>query len=187
MSGVIASVEDAMINEAKTRLAGKIRTADSLPGSWSLDTLKRILEKAPAVFVNFVGGQSGGNQEQTTIDARFVAYFVSGQASGHAARRRGSAQEIGAYEMMETLVPFLHGCTIPDRGSLMLQQIGQEINEATFDLGATVYSAAFSLPRLEWPLEGPDLDAFETVHVDYDLDPDSDAEPVYDDTIELAQ
>jgi len=187
MSGAIAAVEDAIIDEANTRLAGKIRTADSLPGAWSIDTLKRILQQAPAVFVSFVGARSADTDDDVHMDARFVVYVVAGQASGSAARQRGSAQEIGAYEMLETLVPWLHRCTIVGRGSLALQQIGQEINEATFDLGATVYSATFTMPNLHWPLDGPDLDAFEIAHIDYDLDLDSDAEPVQEDTINLDQ
>jgi len=185
MSGVTASVEDQMIAQAKERLQGKIRVADSLPGSWSLDTLKRILQQAPAVYVHFAGAQAGNDDHDTHINARFVVYFISGQASGSAERRRGSAQQIGAYDMMETLVPALHGCTLAGYGSLALQQIGQEINEATFDLGATVYSATFAMANLHWPLDGPALDAFETFHIDYDLDTSSDDEPVYDDTVTL--
>ena len=189
MADPLGTVEDAIIQAVKNALQGKIRLVDSLPGAWSIDTLKRILQTAPSVYVHFAGGQQGGDDDEVYLQARFVVYFVSNQASGSKARRRGSAQQIGAYEMMQTAVPSLHGMTVNQVGSLALGQVGVEINEATFDLGATVYSATLNVNKLHWPIpvDSSALADFETYHQDYDLDPDSDDEPVHDDTVSLPQ
>lgn len=182
--GLIATVEDAMIEIARETLEDRVRVVGSLPGAWTYDLLLKLLQSAPAIYVSFLGGQARPGALDAALDARFNAYTISKNAAGEKARRRGDATEIGAYEMLELIVPKLHKHTVPDIGTLKFQSIDNLFTEATFELGGAVYCATFSL-ALTLPL-GLALDAFVTFHQDIDMEP-ADGEIDGADTVNLPQ
>ncbi len=189
--GVIATIEDSIIQSVKDELMQsgneKINVVDSLPGSWSYDLLKRVLQKAPAVYVAFLGGKSAHTSSDVVIDGRFDVYVVTKQADEET-RRRGNARVIGAYDIIETIVPVINSKTIADVGTLNFVNINNLFGEAMLDLGGTVYAATFSIPKLVLPYEADlsALDDFITYHADHSMAPGPD-EPAAEDDVTLEQ
>lgn len=191
--GLIATVEDDVIARAKAVLGNKVRTVESLPGDFDDDTMKRLLRATPGVFVLWAGGgarQVGGTS--AAIAALVVVYTVTAHASGEAARRRGDSQQVGAYELVQTLVPALHGHKVPEVGSLNLTRIENLYNGSFDRQGVTIYGLTFELPMsLPATVDEDTLADFETFNAKWDVPPHTtDAEhrqwlqnpPVYDDT-----
>ena len=146
MSSVIAKVEDAILAVVQSALPGLLRDTGSLPGTWSIDLLKLLLQRAPAVYVAF----NGGDLESTTLtllNARFDVYAVVKEPTDFT-RRRGTVTTIGAYEIIEAVTPPLNGLTIPNCGSLRGKAITNLFTNVLTELGGTVYAVQFSLPRL---------------------------------------
>lgn len=189
----IAAAEQNIIDRVKAVLVNRVRTVESLPGDWDEDTMKRVLRLTPGVFVVWAGGGAkvvGG--VAASIQGLFAVYVVTAHASGEAARRRGDSQQAGAYELIETLVPALHGHKVPDMGSLSLVRVENLYNGAMDKQGVAIYGITFELPMTMPATVDEDLLApFETFNAKWDVPPHvSDAEhrqwlqnpPNYDDT-----
>jgi phage gp37-like protein len=174
----IKNVEDQLIAKCTAALTVggqlKVRTVDSLPGDWDADTMKRLLRLAPAVLIAFSGGpvREVGANDAVTIDAQWSVIAVTAHASGEAARRRGDSQQIGAYEILESMIPKLHGETIPDEGSLSLVSIENLYSGEIDKQGLAVYAMRFALPMtLPFALDESTIDPFETFDAKYDIPP----------------
>lgn len=171
----IRNVEDKIIERIKAVLMApgneKLRHVESLPGDWDADMLKRILLMAPGVFLAFMGGPvTAGHTAQ--LKAQWAVIAVTGHASGEAARRRGDSQQIGAYEILEALVPKLHGFKIDDEGTLQIAEISNLYNGELDKRGVTVYAARFEiLMGLPADLDLATLNSFATFSAKYDLAP----------------
>lgn len=172
----IKTVEDAIIAEIKTALTvgaqSLVRQVESLPGDWDADMLKQLLRLVPGVFIAFTGGvRSASSGESAMIDARFSVIAATGHASGEAARRRGDSQQIGAYELIERLVPRLHGFTIPDEGSLRVIDVQNLYTGAIDKQGLAIYAATLELPNMALPsvLDEATLTPFEKFEVQWDI------------------
>lgn len=144
----IATVENAIIDCAKSALGVAVREVKTLPGGWTLDMLKRALQMAPGVYVAFVGGPAASNGGY--IDAGFAVYAVA-KGAAEEDRRRGNPREIGAYEIIERLAPALDRLAVPNVGELVVREVQNAFTEAMFDLGGTVYALALTLPNMPWP------------------------------------
>ena len=146
----IATVEDAIIAEAKAALTFggglKVRAVVAAPGDWDAEMLKRkLLAMVPCVLVVFAGGPNdalGGNT--AGIDAHWRVIVATGHASGDAARRRGDSQEIGAYEIIERLIPRLDGFTVPDEGTLDLVELENLYSGEIDKQGLAIYGLTFT-------------------------------------------
>ena len=188
----LSAVEDRLLEEMGAALrtsSGQslVREVAPLPGPWSLETLRRVLQAAPAVYVLWLGARAQSGSA-LAVDARWGVYVIASHASGADRRRRGDARQIGAYEMIERIAPRLHGCDVPEHGTVRLERLESLVNDATFQLGASVYQATVAIP-FEVPL-GTDLaalDDFETLYVTYDLDTSQDAEPEAEDDVTMPQ
>lgn len=175
--GVIATVEDALLAEVEAALGNTIRQRDSLPGGWTGDTLQRALQFAPGVFVGFNGmtpGQGEGYQ-----NGRFSVYAVTKGVSD-ADRRRGTARVIGAYDILEALLPRLDGLAVADVGTARVRGVDNLFRDAMFDLGGAVYAVQLELPNMPFDYRADEagLDDFATFDAVYDLDqPTGSGEP----------
>ena len=172
--GAITAVEDYLIARVKADALGqKLRAVESLPGVWDAATLSQVLKSMPGVFISFLGGSGGPSGNHTAaLESRWTVYAVTGHASGQAARRRGDGREIGAYEILERLVPLLHGHTIPDYGTLKLTDISNLFTDGADFRGVALYGATFTLPLAFPPvLDASALDDFTTFGAAYDLAP----------------
>jgi phage gp37-like protein len=145
--GVIGTVEDYLIARVQAALGAKLRAVDSLPGVWTDETIAQLLRTRPGAYVSFLGGGASARQGNTAaVEARWAVYGVTGHASGQAARRRGHPTEIGAYEILETVIPLLHNHVVPDVGTLVLREVNNLFTERADLEGLAIYAAIFSLP-----------------------------------------
>lgn len=154
----ILAVEDALIDECKAALGIRVRGVESLPGDWDDEMLQRLLRAVPGVFVVFSGGarNSGPGQVEASIESRWTVITATGHASGEAARRRGDALQVGAYELITLLAARLHGLVVPNVGTLSMLDVANLYTGSIDRKGLAVYAMTFSLP-LTFELQ-PDVD-----------------------------
>ncbi len=166
---VIATVEDAIIASVSARLGNKVRGVESLAGPWTVDALKQALQFAPCVRVGFLGGDTTPDAD-VSIRARFGVYLIVGHALA-AQRRRGAAQVIGLYDMLEAVAPALHEMSVPGVGSLVVRGTATAFAEYTLQMGGAVYALNCEMPAMVMPDADPipALDAFVTFHADSDI------------------
>jgi phage gp37-like protein len=143
--GIISAIEDQILAEAKAALGNTVRQVKTLPGGWTLATLKRALQFAPGVYVAFNGMAPGSTDGY--FDGRFSVYTVSKGAS-EKDRRRGNPRVIGAYDMVEILLPVLSVLTVPDIGSAKVSGVDNLFRDAMFELGGTVYGINLTMPNM---------------------------------------
>jgi phage gp37-like protein len=169
----ISAVETHLIERLKAGVAGTRLRVDSLPGDWDDDMLRRLYTAAPCVMVAFAGGPVPRRGSTTaTIDSSWLVYVVTSHPSGELARRRGNAQDLGAYEIIARLVvPLLHGHTVPGVGTLELTGIQDLFTGQVEKQGLAVYGCSFALP-LTFQL-GTDeaLADFATFFAQFDIPP----------------
>lgn len=184
--GVISTIEDALLAQANDALGNTLRQTGSLPGGWNRDTLQRAVQYAPGVYAVFAGMRPG--KVDGYHAGRFAVYAVA-KAVDESARRRGSAVTIGAYDMLERLLPRLDGLTIADVGTARVRGVENLFRDAMFDLGAAVYAINLELANLplEWTLDEPSLDAFVIFDARFDINSAEADEPVAEDKVSLPQ
>jgi len=169
----IATVEDAIVNRIKAVLGISVRTVEALPGDWDDDMLKRLLRLVPGVFVAFAGGapKSVGSTSPD-IDSQWIVYVVTGHASGEAPRRRGDALQIGAYELIQILVPALHLQKVSGGGTLMFAGVDNLYTGTIDKQGIAVYAIRYQVQVcMSMELDLSTLDDFETFDAQYDVAP----------------
>lgn len=175
----ILAIEDALIDTIKASLGTKVRGVESLPGDWDDEMLKRMLGFVPGVFVAFTGGPRTGSAgaAEATIDGKWLVYICTGHASGQASRRRGDAQQVGAYELIEQLAPLLDSLKVPNVGSFSLLDVSNLYTGSIDRQGIAIYAMTLSIPMTFSVAPDGALASFETFHAQYDVPPHvSDAE-----------
>lgn len=186
----LATLESTLITAAQTALGNAVRKVAPLPGAWSIDLLRQVLQTAPAVYVAFLGGGAAARPaDAAVINARLGVYVCVNHAL-EAQRRLGTQQVIGAYEMIERLVPVLHNLVVPDIGTLRLVSIDNLFGEVVQELGGSVYGIILELPNLafEYTADLASLDEFVTFHAEIDSTPaDPDDNPIATDHVTLPQ
>ena len=179
---MIAAIEDAILAAAQNTLGNSVRKIESLPGGWSMDSLTRALQMAPGVYVAFLGAAS--ERAEGYFSGRFTVYLVS-KGAIEQDRRRGNSRVIGAYDMLERLLPVFDGLDVSEAGTLRVSGVENLFRDALFDLGGTVYGITLVLPNMpiDYQADTSTLDDFVTFDAKYDLDPSQAGEPVAEDTV----
>ena len=116
---------------------------------------------------------NGGKLESANVamlNARFDVYVVVKEPT-EIARREGSPNSIGAYEIIEAITPAIVNLNIPGAGYLRGELVTNLFSNVLTDLGGTVYGLQYLLPRL--PL-APTFDIsqlakFEILNIDSSL------------------
>ncbi|MGE4406045.1 phage protein Gp37 [Pseudomonas sp.] len=176
---MITAIEDDIIERVKGHFGAVLRTVDSVPGPLdSEETLKKMLRAAPAVFVLFAGGRNPHpGKELVEIRGRWVLYAVTAHAGGQADRRRGDGRQIGAYEIVERLVPLLSGFCPADESALDLADVANLYSGTIDNQGVTIYAVNFGV-RMDLA-DLPDvatLDDFLHLHTEFDHNADGAAD-----------
>ncbi|HEY1136574.1 MAG TPA: phage protein Gp37 [Xanthomonadaceae bacterium] len=170
----IGDAEDALLNRVRTRFGTALKHVEAIPSSWDAATIKRMYVGTPGVFLSW-GVQRGQRSTDSTAELIVLWEFdiVTSHEGKEAPRRRGDARAIGAYEIVERLIPLLHGWTVPNEGSLQIETAENKFSAENERNGLTVYGALFSMPMtMDDGEETPsDLDDFITFHADWDLAP----------------
>lgn len=170
---IIATVEDTIMTACAAALVDKrkrpyVRTVITIPGGWTVDTLKRMLQGAPGVYVAWLGGTVKKDYNEVYNVGRFDAVVVN-YSGKEMDRRLGTKSQIGAYDIVERITPALHGLKIDNVGTLTVERINNLFNESTFDLGATIYAVQCAVPMHFAAPVNHSLDDFNTFDVDYDI------------------
>lgn len=174
---MLVKVEDAMIERCK-RLVGKhVKAVEDLPGNWDEATLKAARRKVPGIYIAWSGGPAVPGR-LAGINSRYAVYVVTGQASGERARRRGNSRELGAYEILERIVPGLHGLTVNSVGTLQLERVDNLFSDRVDEQGLVIYGAVFTLAKMMFPaaLDAGDLADFATFHANHQVPDGPDTE-----------
>ena len=144
--GVIATIEAAILAQVQTSLGATVKVKESLAGSWTLDMLRNAIQKAPGVYVAFLNGR-GVPGRDGYVGGSWMVYAVT-KGPAEPLRRQGTPRVIGAYEIVERLVPVLSGLKVVGVGTLGVTNVDNLFKEATFELGGTVYGIALTLPNM---------------------------------------
>lgn len=184
----LVAVEQHLIDTVKGIFNNRLKTVESLPADFDADTFARILRLTPGVFIVFGGGQrSSEYDDQPVIDAKWGFIAATTHASGELARRRGDAREIGAYEIIETIVNHLHRHNVPGQGQLVFDDIQNLFTGEIERQGAALYGVEFTLPMsLGAGLQPGDLDDFITFDGTFDVAP-ADGQVDAEDLVTLPQ
>jgi len=172
MNGPIVTIENKLIDLIKTALGAQVKGVASLPGGWDADMLKRLILRAPAVYVAFLGGPVvGPGGSICGISSRWGVYAVTSDPSGQAVRRTGGRGVIGAYEILERAIPAINGQTLDGVGSFELSGSIDNLFSGTLaKQNLTIYEAQFTISLQFEAVPDPGaLDDFITFHVDFDL------------------
>ncbi|MCE8004225.1 DUF1834 family protein [Billgrantia ethanolica] len=142
---MIAEAEDAIVSACQGVLGQTVKTVEILPGPWDQDALTLAFRRMPGVWVYFDGGQPGKGVRGSRLDARFLVYAVTSHASGTRDRQRGNSRQIGAYEIVERVVPTLTGKPAADLGTLLFQGLRVLTPASAQRKGVAVYEMTFGL------------------------------------------
>ncbi len=181
----ITLTENEIIAVCDAALNGKVRGMESLPGRMSLSVLKKIAARAPAVYVAYLGGNKSGPAVRDTATHRavFAIYIVTDRTDG----RRGSGRKIGAYDIINTLVPALNDHSVPEVGTLESKAVENLFSVELDRSGVSIYAATFQIPMtFDYQLDETALDNFITYHAEHSMTPGDD-EPAAIDSVQLTQ
>lgn len=170
---MLVATEDFLLTQMRALLGTKVRLVDALPGDWDDDMLRRFAAATPAAFLSFAGGErnTAGGAAEARIDGRWMVFAATGHPT-EAARRRGTAVAVGAYELVEVLAGRMHGLKVPQVGTLSLLSVQNLFTGSVERQALTVYAMAFSLPTV-FDGSAPDalLAPFITFDAQYDIEP----------------
>ncbi len=180
----ITTIEDSIIAASNTALQKKVRDMESLPGRMSLQVLKKIAANAPAVYVAYLGGRKGKAITGVAMhQGVFAIYIITERIDS----RRGSARKMGAYDIINILVPVLNDHKVTDVGTLEFQRIENMFSVELDKQGVSIYAAVFEIPiTLEYQLDETTLSDFITYSATHSMAPGED-EPDAEDNVQLAQ
>lgn len=169
-----ADIEDALLARVRDRFGATLRQVDSIPADWDDEMVLRFLLNAPAVFLSWGITRSSGSTDMTAeVDVQWQFTVVTAHEGKEAARRRGDARAIGAYDIVERLIPLMHGFSAPDESALRFESADNLFSAASERRGMAVYGVLFSMPMAMQDGDPPpsDLEDFLRFHADYDQQP----------------
>ena len=140
---MLADAEDAIVAAVKEALGETVQTVETLPGPWDQDALTLAFRRMPGVWVYFDGGSPGKGRGR--LNGQFMAYAVTAHASGGRERQRGNSRQIGAYEIIERVVPSLDQHSAGDLGTLRFGGLRVLTPASAQRKGVAVYEMAFGL------------------------------------------
>lgn len=174
---MIADAEDAIVAAVKGVLGQAVQTVEILPGPWDQDALALAFRKTPGVWVYFDGGQPGKGGRGGRLDGRFMVYAVTSHASGGRERQRGNSRQIGAYEIVERVIPTLAGKSAGGLGTLLFQGLRVLTPASAQRKGVAVYEMAFHLEMgFPAPRDAAELGDFAIYHAQHQVGDGPDTE-----------
>lgn len=187
----LITAEDALLAEAKAALSdanGKVLVrVELLPGDIrEPDTLRQIAGAAPAVYLAPLGGPVAGNPDNMQVPFVWSWLFVTNHAAGQQQQLRGDARALGAYQLMQLVLPKINGMTIPGVGTVAVRRIENLFSARTKAKGISMWAAPCSV-KVPMPInfDLSALDAFLEATADHQIADGN--EPAAVDNVQLEQ
>ncbi|WP_158704663.1 phage protein Gp37 [Ectopseudomonas mendocina] len=147
---MLSAIEDAIAERCHKVAGAYVSTIQELPGAWDDSSLAEILSDLPGIYINWSGGAAAAGS-RALLDSQYGVYIVTGQNSNERVRRRGDASMVGAYQLLERVVPGLHGLSIEGIGTLQLERLENLYSAQAEQHGVAIYGAFFVLNKLLFP------------------------------------
>lgn len=162
---MLAEVENAMIERCRELVGDRLKAIEDLPGNWDDSTLTAARRNVPGIYIAWSGGSAIASS-RPMINGRYAVYVVTGHASGERARRRGNNRDIGAYEILERVIPGLHGMSVDGVGTLRLERVDNLYSDKADSSGIVIYGAVFMIDKMPFPAakDASDLADFAIYH-----------------------
>ena len=138
---MLEAVETALINAIQATFGQSIKQVKSHPGHWGAQTIKHMVTAAPSIFVGF----SMGTHIDTSPDqlkGQWHVYLVGRALNGK--------REAGIYQMLERLLPALHGLDLGQADAMKFIRVKNLFSFAEGKQGVSCYEMVFELP-MHWP------------------------------------
>lgn len=162
---MLANTETTLISTISNALSTKVPTITRHPGRWDAQTINTLLGNAPAIYVSF----SQGSYQELWNDQLMGRWHIFLFAK----HLNSTTNEIGIYQMIEQLLPVLHGLEFGQEDVLRLKQVRNLLSFKNLDLqlmtssipaGSSCYEMIFELP-MRWPENNSDnIDAWQRYH-----------------------
>jgi len=178
---MIISTTQQIIDLIKaSALKTKLRDIDELPGRLTDEILNRWMTTTPSVYVAFVGGREAGDSNDAAFNASWVVYVVTDP--------KNDARVLGPDDILNVMVPVLHGATITDVGTLRASRIDNLFSIKKDKKGARVHAVTLTIPNFtfEYTMDLNALSNFKTYHAEHSMAPGND-EPAAVDNVTLDQ
>jgi len=180
---MLTQVENNLITTIKEAFNNTLRAVESLPGALTLTMIKTMLTSSPAVYVSFLGGRNLG---QHSWETTWACYAVTRQGDQQK-RRQGEARVIGAYNIIDQLIPLIDNHLIAEVGTFSFQRAQNLFTVPLDKQGVTVYAATFTIMlEKSYQADTSAMNDFATFNADHSLVPGAD-EPAAVDNLTLEQ
>ncbi len=172
------TVEKGIKDTIIATLGRAVREVETHPGRWGKEVITQMLSNAPGVYVGFSTGSykdSGGDVLQSQWHVYVVARSLNGKT------------EAGVYQLIERLLPALHGLDLDQSDALRFQRVKNLFSFAEAKHGFSCYEMVFELP-MNWPdlIDASALDDWLRYTADH-YDPNDPTHIMATDTVEIPQ
>lgn len=141
---MIGEIQDAMIAHIQTLLAPKVLYVESHPGNWTPDTIRVVINAAPAVYVAWLGAKPGNINGAINNE---WGIFISAKTLNAKVE-----EPIGAYQMAERIMASFAGMQVPGIGTMNFDRAKNLWNDAKAGNGVIIYALYFLSPMRLAPL-----------------------------------
>ncbi|SIS87899.1 phage protein Gp37 [Neptunomonas antarctica] len=134
-------VEQGIKDAVAGALGRAVHKIETHPGRWGAEVVKHMLISAPSVYIGFSAGklqEKDGDQLLGLWHVYVVARTLNGKT------------EVGVYQLIERLLPVLHGLDLDQPDVLRFLRVKNLFSFAEAKQGISCYEMTFELP-MRWP------------------------------------
>lgn len=133
---IIAETSEALIAKIKGICGDYLREVETHPGQWDDSSIRRIVRNPPAVYVAWLGQMPNANAR--LVSARWGIFVVADVLNGQ------RKDDVGIYQIVETLTAGIHKQQISPSGMFELQTVQNLWSDTQSGMGVAVYGMYFN-------------------------------------------
>lgn len=165
---VIAETSRALIAQINTLCGDYLKEVAEHPGQWDDSSVRRLVRNPPAVYIAWIGQQPLPNPN--AVLARWGVFVVADVLNGQ------RNDNVGIYQVVETLTQGLHKTQIAPSGLFELQSVQNLWSDTQSGMGVAVYGMYFNAVQPLMPaFDESALDDFRTYHHQFNQSKSADA------------
>jgi phage gp37-like protein len=181
---MITALEDALLARLRAAFGATLQAIDHRPAALDEPQLHKLITKAPAAYVGFLGF-AATELTDASVDCQFGVYLVARHVTDEPSRRRGDGRTlIGLYDMARIATASLREHVLADEagepvalGPIRIVRLDPLPADVFAKHGLAVHGLVVSVPAELTLGELPSLDDFETFHADWDVPPLGNVQP----------